>query len=374
MSDYSASDFLGAALKLHAHITKNHLCEDGAVVGPDAGARWELRLWRFVKSYSPWLKWKDVSKYLLQSQGYWILDNLVLFNKTNDESFLRAAVRCADVIISKQTDQGYWLYDSPEWRDRVTTVEGSFATLGLLAAYRAVNDKRYLDAANRWWQFLMSEIGFQDYDSESKSLSYWAFRESGMVPNNSTLGLWLAAELADITKDKSYLDCCPQMINFLRKCQLPSGEFPYVLYPDQHKSKTHYLCYEYHAFQFLDLTEYYALTKDERVHSIMQRVASFLAGGVRKNGESKCDCFKEKPGVIYYTAAVASALHEAERLGFGDYSELSDRAYRRVIDHQKDDGSFIYSYGNYGFLTDKRSYPRLQSMILKHLLMRAHED
>jgi uncharacterized protein YyaL (SSP411 family) len=123
--------------------------------------------------------------------------------------------------MSRQTEKGCWLYDSPEWKGRVATVEGCFAAIGLLAVYRATTDRRYFDAAERWWRFMLEEVGFQDYDSESKSLNYWANRESGMVPNNATLGLWLAAEMATITGDQSYLNCCPAMISFLKKCQLP---------------------------------------------------------------------------------------------------------------------------------------------------------
>jgi hypothetical protein len=71
--------------------------------------------------------------------------------------------------------------------------------------------------------------------------------------------------------------------------------------------------------------------------------------------------------VDYYTAALAAALDEAARLALVD-AALSERCYERVAARQKDDGSFVYSAGDYGFLRDARSYPRPMAMTLFHLL------
>lgn len=368
-----SSDCLAAAQKLYSYLESNHLREDGALVGPDSGTRWQLRIGRFIKSYIRFRDWGDSGKYMLQAQGYWIMDNLDLFQASQNDMYLQRIDQCADVIISRQTDEGFWLYDNPEWKDRVATVEGCFAAIGLLQAYRATGKAQYLESADKWYKFMIKDIGFQNYDDESISLNYWAYRKSGMVPNNATLGLWLAAELADISGDQSYLSYAPSSINFLKKCQLPTGEFPYELYHDPKSTRIHYLCYQYHSFQFMDLSKYYQLTKDASILPLMQGVARFLANGILPNGEAKCNCSKSRPSVIYYTAALGAALKIASEFGLGDYAGLSDRAYSRVIKHQKPEGNFVFSYRNYGLLSDQRSYPRSQSMILNHLLFRAHQ-
>ena len=48
--------------------------------------------------------------------------------------------------------------------------------------------------------------------------------------------------------------------------------------------------------------------------------------------------------------------------------DWGDRCYARVLERQKADGSFSYSTGDYGFLCDRRSYPRPMAMTLFHLL------
>jgi hypothetical protein len=55
----------------------------------------------------------------------------------------------------------------------------------------------------------------------------------------------------------------------------------------------------------------------------------------------------------------------------GDFRDQADKARARVLSQQREDGGFrFYSKANYGFLTDRRSYPRNLSMILCHLLYR----
>jgi len=51
------------------------------------------------------------------------------------------------------------------------------------------------------------------------------------------------------------------------------------------------------------------------------------------------------------------------------YDALAEQAYNRLLQLQRRDGSFPYSWGDYRMLSDQRSYPRYQSMILYHLLL-----
>lgn len=101
----------------------------------------------------------------------------------------------------------------------------------------------------------------------------------------------------------------------------------------------------------------------------MERLVSFLATGFTTAGFARFECDNDRIEVIYYTAALGRALRLATTLGMGDHTAAVDRAYSRVISMQRSDGSFAFhSRGNYGLLTDRRSYPRYLSMILYHLV------
>jgi len=346
-----------------------HVDERGRIHGPDSGVRWNLRVGRFVKSYLGFVPWRDTGLYFVQAQGYWIRSNTALYEHTGEVRYLDAARACAEVLLERQSAQGYWVFDDPAWGGRITSVDGCFGSLGLLALFRAIGEQRYLDAAIRWYGFMANEIGFQKLDEDCLSLRYFANHGRGMVPNNSTLALWLIGELKGATEDDHFVEHAPGLLNFLEKCQTQSGEFPYSIKTEQGYGRDHYLCFQYHAFQFLDLAGYARITKCERARELLRKVAEFLSNGLTERGDAKYNCFKTRPMVPYYTAAVSAALLSASRMGIGDYTDLAERGFTRLVDLQRGDGGFDYSVGNYLILKDRRSYPRMQAMILRHLLM-----
>lgn len=359
-----------AALRLYAHLAERHVRNDGAIVGPDPGVSLNLRITRFIKSYLRALPWRD-RLYYLQAQAYWIWDNLELAKLTGDQAHRDAASKCAKVVASRQHDDGWWFYPQAEWSKRVATVEGCFAALGLLMAHEITPKDELLDAAKRWYRYMVDEIGFQDYDADSRAINYFSNVGRGLVPNNSTLAVWFAAALAKAAADDCYLEHCESMISFLSRCQLDSGELPYVVESELGPGRTHYLCFQYNAFQFLDLAEYYRITNDDRALFVMRKLAAFLSSGLTAAGDARHNCDQGSPTMHYFTAAVSAALLRATELKLGDHSGLAARGYSRLLGLQHSDGSFDYSLHDYGFLADRRSYPRNQSMILRHLLMAA---
>ncbi|MFQ3550167.1 MAG: hypothetical protein SNJ70_10505 [Armatimonadota bacterium] len=359
-----------SASKLWQNIVDNHLKVDGSIMGPDGGGRWNLRVWRFVRSYLPFLPWRNNDRYLLQGQGYWILANYELYNQTRDKKYYEAVTKCADSILKNQTDEGYWVHDAPGWEGRITTVEGCFAAIGLLRAFDLSKDKKYLDGAVKWYDYMMENIGFQKYNNDENSLSLRYYSNnfaSKLVPNVSTLGLWISSEMHKATNDDTYLQYNTQMINFLIQCQLHTGELPYAIGKVGEKTRTHYLCYQYHAFELMDLLEYYKNTNDERIIDVIKKVAEYLKNGVRENGDARFACHKKTPTVPYYTAAVSAALLMTTNMGFGNYIEQSLKGYNRLIEVQRKDGGYDYSWNNYLIFKDKNSYPRNLAMILYHL-------
>jgi hypothetical protein len=356
-----------AALRLQAYIIRRHWTGE-AIEGPDGGIRFNWRIGRFVKSYLPFVSWWDRIRYN-QSQGYWIAANWLIHDLFERDEAAALAFATADDLLARQQPDGYWEYPNPEWRGRVATVEGSFATLGLLQAFERSEDERYLDGARQWYRFLVTGMGFQESEGRL-AVNYFANRPGGMVPNNSTLTARMLARLARVSGDDSYLDRCPALIRFVADAQRDTGELPYIVASPLGEARDHFLCFQYNAFELLDLVEYYRATDDASVLPIIEGIGRFLSGGLTSAGGARFDCRRERPEIVYYTAAVAAALSDVTALGLGDHRALADAAYARVLAAQREDGGMTYfSRGDYGFLSDRRSYPRSLAMILYHLLL-----
>ncbi|MCB0184360.1 MAG: hypothetical protein KDE31_08850, partial [Caldilineaceae bacterium] len=215
--------------------------------------------------------------------------------------------------------------------------------------------------AKHWYTFQEYEMGWQIVDW---GLAANYYRHSTIVvPNVTTMLLWLCAELADATGEQQYLNHAGAMVRFLQSSQQPNGELPYEL-----SRRPHFMCYQYNAFELRDLAHYYMLTGDGAVWHPMQRLAAFLAGGVTPDGACRYSCRQRWPEVHYWTGVLAAALQQATALGLGDYRAQSARAHCHLLTQQRRDGGFDFSRRSYGRLRDRRSYPRYLAMILEQLL------
>jgi len=361
-----------AALKLHDYIFNTHW-NGNALIGPDPEVRFNARIWRFPKSYLRSFPWRD-DRYFLQCQGYWIRDNWKLYSLFRDEKYKTIALTCSQKILTNQQPGGYWEYPLPQWKERIATVEGNYAALGLLASYNQTREQSFLEGALRWYNFLIKQTGFQTL-KDTLAISYFSGQgRGGMVPNNSTLTLEFFAELYRNTQDEKYLAYCREMVKFLKTSQLNTGELPYALQTPWDKGKTHFLCFQYNAFQFLDLARYWEMTRDETVYELLKNLIRYLVSGLHEKGHAKYDCRKSYPEVTYYTAVLGAAFLKATKIGLGDYTLFEDKAYHHLLKKQNMKGGFIYSNCNYGIFHDKRSYPRYLAMILLHLLMKAESS
>ncbi len=355
------------ALRLHAYLQEHHW-NGQTLSGPDPGIRFNYRLGRFAKSYLRWLPWND-DYYYLQAQGYWALSNWCLFEQTGEQHYYEVANRCSVQMRAQQRDDGAWEYPNREWTGRIATAEGTWAALGLLESYRHTRDPQFLDSALRWHRFLLETIGFQR-NGDQLAVNYFAHRADERVPNNTVFVLRFLAELSNATHDDTYLNPVAELLNFLRFVQQPNGEFPYtVAGAAPCTPRLHFQCYQYNAFQCLDLLRYYEISQDSAVVPLVTRVAAFLSSGVATDGHALYECGNSYRQVTYHAAAVAAALTRADQIEDGNYAAVARRAYAYVLDRQRENGSFSYSHGDYRLLSDQRSYPRYLSMILYHLLL-----
>lgn len=356
-----------AAIRIHGYLAERNVV-DGALIGPDPGVRFNYRFWRFFKSYFPVMNWKD-GLYYLQGQGYWILANWMLSREGCDK-YAMAALAASDQVLKRQRHDGAWDYPNPEWKGRVATVEGIWASLGLLASYRRSGEQKCLQAALRWHQFLECEIGYQAFDGKI-AVNYFANTIDAPVPNNSALALRFLANMADATHDRTHLDRCDGLLNFIREAQLPSGEVPYVYgVPRQ----THFQCFQYQAFLYLDLREYFQLTGDERAKEVLVGVLRFLKHGVSPEGVVYYQCGEMRRRVNYHTAAVAAALATGSEFGMPDCETVSEKALRHLLHQQREDGSIPHSRGEYRILCDNTAYPRYLAIIIQHLVLVANRN
>lgn len=359
----SSNTYVSAALALHEYLLQRHW-NGHALVGPDPVGKVHWRVTRFVRSYLPWLPNDDRYVYL-QGQAYWIKSNLQLWSLTQDDNYLQLAAQSADYLVGAQLENGAWLH--PPIRGRkgfISTVEGVWASLGLVAAFEATGCTAYLNSAIRWYDFQSGHIGFEKAAAGLAANYYAHSRHS--VPNVTTMSIWLTVELQRLAGDDRFLQYTEPMLAFIENSQLPSGELPYV-----YQRRPHFMCFQYNSFQFLDLAYTHSKWPHPSLERILPRMAAFLSTGVHSDGRSRYNCFRDTPDVTYWGGALATALGQAHEMGLGDYHELSERAYQRLCSRQNAQGGFPFSRQNYILLQDRRSYPRYQAMILHQLLCRA---
>lgn len=356
---------VAASERLFAYLIERHWTGT-ALVGPDCGVRFNYRIGRFVKSYLHRLPWHD-DLYYLQAQGYWIEAAIRLHEVAGRHEYLDVVAPTADEILRRQTVDGAWPYPNREWHGRVATAEGTWGSLGLLAAHRQTGNRAYLDAAIRWHRYLDEYIGYQDALG-GEAVNYFAGRDDAPIPNNSAFLLRFLAGLAAATGDDAYLRRCDGMVRFLAAAQKPNGELPYgVPSAADPRPMEHFQCFQYNAFACLDLLEYRESTGDDAVVPIIDNVLRFLLQGLGGDGRTRYACGSNGRHVTYHTAVAAAAFARAARTGRADYAAPAARAYAALLSLQASDGSFPHSSGDYRILADRRPYPRNLAMIAYHL-------
>jgi hypothetical protein len=362
---------LDAARRLHAYLGARHL-HDGKLAGADQGVRWNIRIGRFVKSYLPFLRPRE-RFYFLQGQAYWACASWTLGDLTREPAYHEAARAATRVIAATQRPDGAWDYPLPERKHLIATVEGDFGTIALLEGHHYDADTTWLERARRWHDYVEREIGYQEH-GDGLCVNYFQ-KPRGLVPNNTCEWIWVLGMLARATSEARYLNRVPKLLTFLEAVQMPSGELPYELAGgNETRTRPHYLCYQYNAFQCMKLAWFAADHGDARARAIAEKLSSFLATGVLPSGAVRASCASVRPEVVYYADAVGMALHTVSAQGWRDHRALADRTFRWVLAQQRADGGFShFSRGDYGVLSDRNEYPRYLASTLFHLAERARD-
>jgi hypothetical protein len=358
------------AEKLHSYLVKSHL-RDGELYGPDPGVRFNYRIWRFLKSATRWYPWNDHRSYM-QTQGYWVLANWRLADLGHPTA-ASVAIDCCHAIRRAQRADGAWPFPDPEWRNRVTTVEGLWSSFALLETYRRTHAAEWLTPVLKWDEFFKREIGFQTY-RDGLAVNYFAGRVDSLVPNNSFSAIRYLARLDQATGRQDNQDLIHGMLRFLEQSQQATGEFPYEL---NNPRMLHFQCYQYHGFLLLDMLDYYEVTRDPRAVPIMNGLAKFLVTGVTASGDVMYQCGVPYRHVNYHAAVTMAAIWQfVQQVPGTELVDLQDLIRRQVPlilqqlqAKQRPDCSLPHSRGDYRVLTDQRSYPRYLAMMLLHFLL-----
>jgi hypothetical protein len=358
------------AQALHRYLTGNHF-RSGALIGPDPGVRFNYRIWRFLKSALSFLPWRDEICYM-QTQGYWILANWLLSTGSQDP-FAQIAFESCEHVMKSQRADGAWEFPNPEWRGRVTTVEGIWASLGLLESHRRTGHAPFLETVLKWDHFFKNRIGFQRAGDQC-SVNYFAGEADAKVPNNSALALRYLARLNAIKQQDGDRDRMRGLIRFLTQSQTENGEFPYEM---ANSRMQHFQCFQYQAFILLDLLDYHSVTPDDAVKSIMHGIVKFLQQGISTEGDVAYQCGIEYRTVNYHSAVVAASLRVyaqqcRDSISATDFERLlglCNRITSNLCSKQRANGSLPHSRGDYRVLADHRAYPRYLAMMLLHSLM-----
>ena len=136
-----------------------------------------------------------------------------------------------------------------------------------------------------------------------------------------------------MTNDFRFTETTCWYYDFISRAQKPSGEFPYTVSVGgkTRSARPHFQCYQYNAFECLNLMRYHGLSRDDSALSLISRQLDFLSGGLGGDGHASYDCGERRRSVTYHSAALAAAFAEAGRLGMAGYEVLSERAYSYVL-------------------------------------------
>jgi hypothetical protein len=308
----------------------------------------------------------------MQTQGYWVLANWRMATSGHPTA-AALATTCCERIVAAQRADGAWVFPDPEWRDRVTTVEGLWASFALMETYQQTGESRWLEPVLVWDRFFKEQIGFQTYRN-GLAVNYFAGRVDSLVPNNSFSAIRYLARLDQATGRSENRGTIDRLFNFLELTQQSSGEFPYEL---NNPRMQHFQCFQYHGFLLLDMLDYFAVTGDQRAVPIMQGLGRFLITGVTAAGDVLYQCGVPHRHVNYHAAVTMAALQQFwlqcptacdDRLA-EQVQTLVPRIERQLLGRQRADGSLPHSRGDYRVLSDQRSYPRYLAMMLLHFLL-----
>lgn len=163
------------------------------------------------------------------AQGWDIPAEIELYQTTGNGKYFERAKKSADWLIKNQKD-GYW--ERPlncTDCDRIYTVEGGEAALGLIELYEYTGDEKYLEPAEKWAEFLVNNITYVRTSNSSLIFQYQQPNRHWRVLNINALSSLVLLKLWKHTGREKYLLLANESINFIIENQQEGGKYPYRL-------------------------------------------------------------------------------------------------------------------------------------------------
>jgi len=163
------------------------------------------------------------------TQGWDIPAEIELYQITGKEKYFGRAKKSADWLIENQKE-GYW--ERPlncTDCDKIYTVEGGEAALGLIELYEYTGEERYLKPAEEWAEFLVNNITYTRTSNSSIIFQYQYPNKHWRVLNINALSSLVLLKLWKHTGNEKYLTLANESLNFIRENQQPDGRYPYRL-------------------------------------------------------------------------------------------------------------------------------------------------
>ncbi len=240
--------------------------------------------------------------------------------------------------------------------------------MAILETFHRTQYEEFLDGAQSWFAYLRENTPILEVDG-TLAVNYFVGKLSARVTNKCVTLLRFLVELRRVCGTQEYVELEAGLMAFVDSVQMKSGELPYAVHQTSDlETRPHFQCYQYNAFEYLNLVRYHELTGEARSRRIAERIAEFLPQGLDRDGSAFFDCSHGPRRVVYHGVAVATALSVSAARGREPHADLARTSMEWALGRQRSDGAFTYLLRDSGFLADRRCYPRNHSMILMHLL------
>ena len=200
------------------------------------GVAWGFRARQRIRS-SHEVGWEGAYP---ETTGY-IIETMIRFGRIyNDSDSVTRALRMADWECSIQLSDGGiqgGIYHQGETGAPSTFVTGQ-VIFGWLAAYRHTHEEKYLRAARRAGDWLLSCLDDQGRFVKGYSL----FCAPGPKAYEARTA-WALALVGSTTGDKKYIDAAHNICSFSARCQTPNGWFEQNDLNEHDKPLTHTIGY-----------------------------------------------------------------------------------------------------------------------------------
>ena len=351
---------LSSALKSANYINKNSL--DCPGYGPQPFASFIGRFSRLGNNllYSFNSKSRIGSVISASSCASAIDLNLGLYTIGLGKKFLTLSEKGGKWLLDKQEEEGFWHFKKFEGKgNRIQTVDSSHGAISLLGLFRITGNKKYLLSALNFSDYIYNN-GRAEYDNGKIYYRYYLDGEYAdlRVTNISCLLISLFTESYKATKETKYLSWASELIPFIEKMSLASGELRYSSIRKQYQGP------QYNAFQLIFLSNYYSITKDTKIKKIMEGIKNYICNSVNGNGSIDYGNigwgYNAKGRLVYYHSfAVSKALRVFDQLFDKNHNLEIYKTTMFGLTHQKLDGSYPFGKNAlFGVIDDVVPYPR----------------